>query len=182
MKPRLLLGLLVVAAATNASAHRLDEYLQATRVAVTSNRIDLSIRLTPGVAVAGRLLIGIDMDGDGSVSNEELMNYARRVLKDLHLALDEMELSLTLLDASFPSLAEINAGVGVVHLKAAAPIDSLKPGNHTLALKNLHLPDISVYQVNALVPTEGTIRITRQVRDESQTDYRLEFESMTTAR
>jgi hypothetical protein len=55
-----LLGCLLLVLATEAPAHRLDEYLQATRLAVATNRIDLSIDLTPGVAVADQLLVVID--------------------------------------------------------------------------------------------------------------------------
>ena len=56
MKP-VLLGCLLFVLATHALAHRLDEYLQATRISVATNRIDLSIDLTPGVAVAAAVMI-----------------------------------------------------------------------------------------------------------------------------
>ena len=39
-------------AAAPAGAHRLDEYLQATRIGVSQNRIDLEIDLTAGAAIA----------------------------------------------------------------------------------------------------------------------------------
>ena len=51
--------------AWDASAHRLDDYLQATRVSVTTNRIDLSLELTPGVAIADQLLAITDKIATG---------------------------------------------------------------------------------------------------------------------
>lgn len=174
MKPGLL-GCWLLLFATQAFGHRLDECLQATRIAVAINRIDLSIDLTPGVAVAGEFLLGIDKDRDGRVSDEERDIHARHVLRDLQVGLDGKTLTLTLTNAAFPALREVRAGLGVIRIQATASIAPLKPGVHTLSHTNLHLPGISVYLVNALVPKDRAIRIMKQTRDESQKDYRLEF-------
>ena len=174
MKPRLL-GCLLLVLATNALAHRLDEYLQATRISVATNRIELSIDLTPGVAIADQLLVVIDKNRDGRISEEEGAAYAQRVLKDIRLGLDEKSLALSLVDTSFPALHEVKGGLGVIRIKATAPVGQLAVGKHALTLTNAHLPAISVYLVNALVPKDGAIKITKQTRDELQKDYRLEF-------
>ena len=50
---------LLVAFAAPASAHRLDEYLQATTVSVTQGVLTMRIGLTPGVSVAGAVLARI---------------------------------------------------------------------------------------------------------------------------
>ena len=170
-----LLGCLLIGLATDASAHRLDEYLQATRVSVAANRIEISIDLTPGVAVADQVLAVIDRDRDGHVSHAERDAYAQRVLKDIRIAFDEKVLALSLVDASFPALHEVKGGMGVIRIKATATTEPLAAGNHALSLTNAHLPAISVYLVNALVPKVPAIRITRQTRDEHQKTYRLEF-------
>jgi hypothetical protein len=174
MKP-VLLVCLSLALADDAMAHRLDEYLQATRVSVATNRIDLSIDLTPGVAVANQLLGIIDKDRDGRVSEEESVAYAHRVLKEIRVALDEKVLALNLVETSFPALQDVRGGIGVIHLKATAPVGLPVDGNHTLNVINAHLPAISVYLVNALVPKDPAIKITKQTRDELQKHYRLEF-------
>jgi hypothetical protein len=174
MKPGLL-GRFVLVVATAALAHRLDEYLQATRVSVATNRIDLSIDLTPGVAIADQLLFVIDQDRDGRVSEEEAAAYAQRVLKDIRLGLDEKALTLSLVDKSFPALHEVKGGTGVIRIKATASVGQLSAGRHALSLTNLHLPSISVYLVNALVPKDPAIKIAKQTRDELQRTYRLEF-------
>ena len=161
--------------ACDASAHRLDEYLQATRVSVTTNRIDLSLELTPGVAIADQLLAITDKNRDGQISDGERDAYARQVLKDIRVELDNKVLALSLADTSFPAHHEIKAGVGIIRIKATVPIASLSVGNHTLSLTNAHLPAISVYLVNVLTPKDRAIKITKQTRDELQKDYHLEF-------
>lgn len=170
-----LLSVLLLVLATDALAHRLDEYLQATRISVATNRIDLSIDLTPGVAIADELLLVIDKDRDGRISDKESAAYAQRVLKDIRIGLDETVLVPGLVDASFPAQDEIRKGLGVIRIKATAYVAPLSPGNHALTLTNAHLPAISVYLVNALAPKDRAIKITKQTRDELQKDYRLEF-------
>ena len=169
------LGCLLLVLATDALAHRLDEYLQATRVSVAANRIDLSIDLTPGVAVADQVLAVIDQDRDGRVSGDECTAYAQRVLKDIRIGLDGKGLALSLADASFPALHEVKGGTGVIRIKATASVGELSVGSHVFSLTNAHQPEISVYLVNALVPKDRTIKITKQTRDELQKGYRLEF-------
>jgi hypothetical protein len=54
-----------------ASAHRLDEYLQATIISVDKDHVQASMRLIPGVAVSSFVLSGIDSNGDGLISEGE---------------------------------------------------------------------------------------------------------------
>ena len=175
MKPGLV-SCLVLVLATNAFAHRLDEYLQATRIAVATDRIDLFIDLTPGVAIADQLLVVIDKNHDGHVSPTESSAYAQRVLQDITTRLDEKILTLSLVAIAFPSIPEVQSGVGVIRIKATAPIGPLVAGSHTLNLTNTHLPTLSVYLVNVLVPKSRALKVTRQIRDELQKDYCLKFE------
>jgi len=174
MNPRLLGGLLLLLASA-AWAHRLDEYLQATRVAVSTNRIELSLNLTPGVALVDQVLAVIDKDRDGQISDVEVSAYAQLVLKDIRVGLDEKPLVLKVENSSFPALKEVKEGLGVIRIKASAAVHSLAAGRHTISLTNVHLPAISVYLVNALVPEDRRIKITQQTRDELQKNYRLEF-------
>jgi hypothetical protein len=63
----------------------------------------------------------------------------------------------------------------VIQLIFAAKLPRLKPGRHQLVFRNDHLPSLSVYQVNALVPESKKVEITRQIRDDRQRVYQLEF-------
>jgi len=170
-----LLGCLLLVPASEALAHRLDEYLQATRVLVGTNRVDLSLDLTPGVAIVDQLLVVIDKDRDGQVSENEATAYAQSVLKDIRVGLDEKALTPRLVDTSFPKLAEMRSGLGIIRIKATVVLGQLTAGQHTLGVTNAHLPTISVYLVNALVPKDPSIEIGKQTRDEFQKEYRLEF-------
>ena len=53
MKARLIGAVaILLTLGAGAFAHRLDEYLQAARIAVDNGRVDLDLDLTPGAAVA----------------------------------------------------------------------------------------------------------------------------------
>ena len=77
--------------------------------------------------------------------------------------------------ATFPELHDIRGGAGILRIRATAAPGPLTAGDHALTFTNLHLPAISVYLVNALVPKDPARQITRQTRDEFQKTYRLEF-------
>jgi hypothetical protein len=166
----------VLAFSVSAQAHRLDEYLQATRIAVGLNRIELSIDLTPGVSIAQDLLRSIDPSASDHVPSHQGEKYAQRVIQDLVLQLDGKPQTIRLVSATFPARADLEMGEGTIHLQAVAKIATLKPCHHELFFQNAHLPKISVYLVNALLPENKAIEITRQIRDELQREYHLSFE------
>jgi len=159
---------------TPAAPHQLDEFLQATRVALARDRVVLEIDLTPGVKVAQRIFALIDTDGDRRISTAEGRAYARQVLEDVVLRLDDQRRRLTLVRADFPSLGEMGAGLGTIRLeaKADAPVDA---GSHQLSYQNDHQPEIGAYLVNALVPGTSRIEITGQRRDKLQRGIRLDY-------
>ena len=168
-------GLFVVVIARESYAHRLDEYLQATRIAVTTNRIELTFELTPGAAVAKPVIELLDPDRDGRVAGDEGTAYAQRFLKDLHIGLDGKAVALSVTAATFPALHEIRSGTGVIRIRGTSMVGPLDAGSHSLTLTNRHLPAISVYLVNALQSRDPAVEIGRQTRDNLQTSYRLEF-------
>ncbi len=173
---RLLPLLATLSICLTSHAHRLDEYLQATRVAVSLTQIDLSIDLTPGVSVAPKLLGVIDPSNHEVVPARKAKAYALRVLRDLELELDGKRYALKLGSQTFPTRAEMQEGEGIIRLRASTKVPELRVGAHELMLRNHHLPDISVYLANALAPESGAIQITRQARDERQQQYQVSFE------
>ena len=168
-----LLGLLL---ASGAPAHRLDEYLQAARVDLAADRIDVDLDLTPGVAVANRVFKMLDTNGDGRISRAEAQAYARRVLAEIPIELDHQPQKLEVLDIHLPATNEWQGGLGIIRLAAGKRNLQLAPGPHVLTLTNHHFAAFSVYQVNALTPRKPALRIIAQSRDENQQGYRLEFE------
>ena len=170
-----LLGCCLILVAVDSFAHRLDEYLQATRISITTNRIDLTFELTPGVAIVTQVLELIDLDRDRSISDDEGNAYAGRFLKDLNIGLDGKVMSPNVTSVSFPAVKEMRNGTGVIRIRATSAVGPMDMGTHALSLTNRHLPAISVYLVNALRSKDAAVEIGKQTRDELQKDYRLEF-------
>src|SRR6266567_5637281 len=164
-------GILV---ATPVSAHRLDEYLQATTIAVEKDHVALRLRLTPGVDVARQVLASIDTSGDAVISETEQQAYAEQVRHDLSLTIDGQSSRLRLISSSFPEIEEIKEGMGDIVLAFEA---DLPPGGsrHRLTFENRHQSDVAVYLVNCLLPSDPAISIVGQDRNYDQSSYRLQF-------
>jgi len=157
-----------------ASAHRIDEYLQAARLAIAPDRITLEMDLTPGVDVAPLIFALINTNHDGMISQAEGRAYTNQLIKEIVLDLDGHRQRLSLVRAQFPSFREMNEGVGTIRIEAVAVCAS-GPGQHVLSYQNNHRNDISVYLVNALLPASRNIEITAQRRDPLQRGIQLAF-------
>ena len=166
---------IVLAVPCAARAHRLDEYLQATRIALDADHVTIELDLTPGVAVAPQIFALIDRDRDGQVAAAEIEAYARNVLQDLTLGLDRQNLALTLTRAESPAWADMRDGLGTIRLVAAAAASLGAAGDHHLRYANAHQPEISVYLANALVPSTRNVAITSQQRDPRQRQFDVDI-------
>ena len=174
MKCTLMAAAIVVLAGTPALAHRLDEYLQGTLIAVEKNRIDAQITLTPGVAVFPALLAGIDTDGNGVLSATEQHAYEDRILRDLSFKIDGRPVTPHLLSAQFPAVDEMKEGRGEIRIELEADLAGGGP-RRKLTFENRHESRIAAYQVNCLVPRDRDIRILAQNRNYTQSFYEVEF-------
>lgn len=164
------IGLLALTVAGLASAHRLDEYLQATLIGVTRNGIDVEMQLTPGVAILARLVPLIDQDRDGQISRAEEQVYAGRVVREVELRVDGVPVPLSLVESRFPNMEAMRDGLGTIAIKMHTP----RTG-HELRFENRHLPQVSVYLVNCLAsPADGLV-VGRQVRDPAQKSIEFEY-------
>ena len=172
---RLSIWLALLAFPFTGSAHRLDEYLQATLVVIEPRSIRLQINLTPGVAVALPVLALIDGDRDGVISTNEAVAYAELLKRDLTLQLDERVLQLKLTPPDFPTPDELRIGWGIIRLEYTTTPERFAPGTHELAFENQHQTNLSIYLVNAALPKANSISITRQTRNENQSTARIEF-------
>jgi hypothetical protein len=157
-----------------ASAHRLDEYLQATILSVDKDHVQASMRMIPGVAVSASVIAGIDSNGDGILSPAEQRAYAEQVLSDLSLTVDGRSLKPKLVSADFPPIAEMREGLGEIHIEFTADLPHNGP-NRRLTLENHHQNRNSVYLVNCLVPRDPDIQIVAQSRNEQQSFYQLDY-------
>jgi hypothetical protein len=169
----LLLALLVFPSAV--FAHRDDQYLQATLVAIEPSGVRLQINLTPGVAVAEQVITEIDGDRDGAISKNEAAAYAESLKRDLTLRMDGRNLELKLTASEFVLPEELRTGSGTIQMEFSATFGPLAPGPHSLTLDNRHLSTMSVYLINAAQPRFATVQITRQKRNQNQSAGEIEF-------
>jgi len=175
MKTRLAaVGAILLWAGTPGSAHRLDEYLQATTISVEKDRIQMQLRLTPGVAVFPIVLPNIDTNLDGVISEAEQQAYAERMLRDVSLTIDGHRLPLRLTSTKFARTEEMKEGRGEIQLEFDADVPRNGP-NRELIFENHHQSRIAAYLVNCLVPRDPDIRLTRQNRNYQQSFYRLDY-------
>ena len=168
------ISLLLLAFGTSAFAHRLDEYLQATKISLEKDRIQAQIRMTPGVAVFSSVMATIDTNGDGVVSEGEQRAYAERVIGDLSLTVDGDRLSLQLISAIFPKTDEMKEGLGDIQIEFSAEARRGGP-ERKLVFENHHQKPIAAYLVNCLAPRDPDIQVAAQSRNYEQSVYQLDY-------
>jgi hypothetical protein len=173
---RYLVLLVTLVFSSTVSAHPLDEYLQATLVEIEPDVIRLQINLTPGVAIADKVLPLIDRDRDGVISTNEAAAYGELLKRDLSVRLDERNMELRLTALNFPEPAELRTGSGIIQVAFSMAPGSLVDGRHRLAFENRHLPNLSLYLFNAALPKSGSVQITKQKRNEIQSEGGIEFD------
>jgi hypothetical protein len=156
------------------AAHRLDEYLQAARIGVALDRVAVELDLTPGIAVAPSILPAIDRDGNGDITESEGEAYARAVVEGLAIDVDGRRVRARLEAQALPAWRDVAEGTGMIRLQAVASIPRLRTGRHEVRFRNVHRSDIGVYLVNALVPADDRVTITRQRRDFRQHELTID--------
>lgn len=164
----------MLAATGVVSAHRLDENLQAARIGVEADRVEIELALTPGVATADAIIGDIDRDHDGTLSIGEQRAFASTAIGALRLDVDGHGLTLTPIAATFPDVAALRTGSGIIQLKMAAAI-AQTAGKHHVTFTNDHHPAGSVYLANALVPESDRIAVTAQRRDANQRTLTIDY-------
>ncbi len=172
------LGVIVFVLALPASsvAHRLDEYLQAARVALSRGQVAIEIDLTPGATIAAEIVALIDRDADHRVSPLEAEAYGRAVVGDLILEIDGRPISLALTRVEISSVEEMSDGVGTIQLRLVGDVHEIAHGPRHLFFRNDHRPDRSVYLVNPLVPEHRQVVLAAQMRDPRQREIHLEYD------
>jgi hypothetical protein len=168
------LGLVALAGAA-LSAHRRDEYLQAARIAIEPDHVQIELDLTPGIAVADSIIADIDRDRDGSISPSEERAYVDQVLGSLSLEIDGRPVVLRVTDSSVAPIPAMRGGEGTTKIDLMAPLSVGSAGPHHLSFRNAHRPDVSVYLANALVPESDRVAVTNQGRDYNQRTLDVDY-------
>jgi hypothetical protein len=171
---RILICALLLLTAVSARAHRLDEYLQATTIAVEKSRVQAEIRLVPGVEVFRTVFVDIDRNADGVASEAEQRAYAQQVLGDLSLRVDGTRLNLRLISWIFAPTKLLQEGRGEIQLKFEADVPDAG-ATRRLTFENRHHRSVGVYLVNGLVPRDADIRLGAPRRSDDQSFYQLDY-------
>jgi hypothetical protein len=164
-----------IAMGAGLSAHRRDEYLQAARIVIDPDRVQIELDLTPGIAVADGVLSEVDVDANRTISAAEARAYAERVLRAIALDVDGMPLDIELVDAESPALDAVLNGEGTARIHAVAALPRLADGGHQLRYRNSYRADIAVYLANVLVPESDRVSIAAQRRDVDQRDLLVAY-------
>jgi len=169
-------AILSASLATPAAAHRVDEYLQATRLSIDTERVDLEIDLTAGSALASQVFGWIDTNRNGEISDAEGQAYAQQVLNSVVLKVDGWPVRIDLIESTFPQFQDMSLGVGTIRLRATAKVPAANAGHHQISFLNTHRTESSVYLVNALVPANPRIQLADQRRDRAQLGLILDYQ------
>ena len=129
MNPKFATVTILLVSAMPAIAHRLDEYLQATIVSIEPGDIRIQINLTPGVAVAERVLAFVDRNRDGLISTNEAWAYAEMLKADLRVQIDGRRVEFGISDFNFPDVSDLRTGSGIVQIEFVLMAKSLTPMN-----------------------------------------------------
>lgn len=177
MKRLLFFWLSTCALSITVSAHVLDQYLQVAQIALEPDGVRIELRMIPGAQVADCVFALIDANRDGQLSSVEQQAYAQRVLQDLALTINQQVAPLILENAQFPERSAMNEGLGTIRLTFTAKAALTAASEQLLDFQNRHLPSLSVYLANALVPANDAIKITGQQRDALQHGLQLQFQA-----
>jgi hypothetical protein len=173
---------ITLVAATDVSAHRSEDYLQAARVDLQPDRVLITLDLTPGIDVAESFMAAVDHDRDGSLSTDEQMKYATQVVRALQVEIDGRPLQPRVISGSFPDPSAFRQGEGTIRLKVQATLPRVSAGSHQLLFRNRHLAGHSAYLANALVPDSARVTVTAQRRDTDQSQLTIEYRVYAEAR
>lgn len=166
---------LTAAAATDVSAHRTEDCLQAARIGVEPDRVRITLDLTPGIAVARSFIAALDQDGDGTLSTDEKRGYADEMVRAIEVRIDGRPLQPRVVAWSVSELPAFRRGMGVVRLEIQATLPRVAAGAHRLLFRNRHLAGHSAYLANALVPESPRLAVTAQRRASDQSTLTIEY-------
>ena len=149
--------------------------LQAARIGVAADRVELELSLTPGIAVADAVIGGIDRDRDGVLSAEEQRHYAALVMAATELRIDGRIVNMagerrrTRCRPSYATAIDRSSFDRPPRSPRCHPALTRSPSPTAIA------SDISVYLANALKPDSERIVIASQRRDPAQRTLAIDF-------
>jgi nickel/cobalt exporter len=136
-----------IAFAAQASAHPLDETVQQAYLTPSASGLAVELDISPNVLVAPGVARSVDVDGNGTLSATEIATHAAAVQSKLSLRVDGHEVALRLVSHSYPDVALLTAGGGVITLTWSADLPAAARG---LEFHNGYEPGRTVVQAAVL--------------------------------
>ena len=161
--------------AGSASAHSLDQYVQASYITVAPSQIGVELDVTPGVLIAPQVLALLDANGDQQISDAEGQAYAARILKDVTLTVDGQPQVLRVTKIEMPTYLVMQAGYGTMRVFTQTNAGSAWSGTHQLAYTNSYQTTGIAYQVNAFLDDTKQVTLGTQNRDATQQSITMDF-------
>jgi len=111
-------GLLALVSATLAHPHRYVD--QQAHLSVGVDVADLTIRIVPSFEEGAEIFAHVDLDGDGTVTDEEAASFASEVVSKATLTVDSRNILFDDATAIVPDADRVAAGSAVIEVKASA--------------------------------------------------------------
>jgi len=163
---------LVALVSSSATAHPVDEVVQAAYLAIEPRQVRLEFDISPGSAVSETILRDLDRDGDRRITTTESRAYGVRVLRRLPLAIDGIRVNWRLDQVGVPAYGSLAQQADTVRILAIAPAP-LPRGGHLIGFTNAYRPAASVVMTNVFVRPAGAFRVGRQERSDDGRLYRV---------
>ena len=168
-------------AAGAAFAHPVHEVVQNAYLTLSPGTVGLSLELTAGPQVAGKVIRVLDSNGDRRISPVEAHAYADRVLAQSRLTINGRPLAIRILSVDMPSYAALLGAHGTIRVVAAAGRPDWA-GAATLAYRNGYSPAESRCDANIFVRAGGRTAYRIQSQDRSPDGRALVVHYSTTTR
>ena len=133
----------------SASAHPLDEVIQAAYLTIAPGEIQLDLEIQPGILVAQDIARVVDANGDRRISPAEARAYGERTLRNSSLTVDGGPATLRLVNVETPPYAQLAQGY-IMHIHAVATRRD-RVGARVFAYLNRYAPLKSQYQANVFL-------------------------------
>ena len=170
--PRLTTFALITAAAPAFAA---GEYAQTANLILKPYNVTIDMTLTPGRAVADRLIDEIDRDEDGKISRQERDAYGMEVRRGLFVELDGYRLSVNLVTISMPEVDALRRGTGTIQVQLFVDLPRSAEGYYRLVFHNDHEPVTSRYEANVRTDGNARLKILEQHLIDRRRELAVEF-------
>lgn len=164
-------------------AHAYDEFEVSTYISLADDAIHIEVELESGYLIGPDVVTMIDTNGDQTLSEEEVLDYAYEVMSSLKLEANSVDIPLELVTFEYPSYSSFAEGMHGIILNITASLPETVPGDYALYFENTYAIEgvTNEYYVNGFVDTDakGYFDIIDQSRDWDQQTISIAYSILT---